>query len=108
MRKVSYGRIVYVEPNDIVASTGESVSLDNVSWNPEELNMAVDLQVIVPRRSDFGSRNSSSGKKSIVEIWTEGMDDLNRYISFMQGADIKDNNGNLVGHELTTDYINAS
>jgi hypothetical protein len=108
MRKVSYGRIVYVEPNDIVASTGESVSLDNVSWNPEELNMAVDLQVIVPRRSDFGSRNSSSGKKSIVEIWAEGMDDLNRYISFMQGADIKDNNGNLVGHELTTDYINAS
>lgn len=108
MRKVSYGRIVYVEPNDIVASTSESVSLDNVSWNPEELNMAVDLQVIVPRRSDFGSRNSSSGKKSIVEIWTEGMDDLNRYISFMQGADIKDNNGNLVGHELTTDYINAS
>lgn len=108
MRKVSYGRIVYVEPNDIVASTGESVSLDNVSWNPEELNMAVDLQVIVPRRSDFGSRNSSSGKKSIVEIWTEGMDDLNRYISFMQGADVKDNNGNLVGRELTTDYINAS
>lgn len=108
MRKVSYGRVVYIEPNDIVASTSESFFLDNVSWNPEELNMAVDLQVIVPRRSDFGSRSSSSGRKSIVELWNEGMDDINRYISFMQGTDIKDANGNLVGHELTTDYINAS
>lgn len=108
MRKVSYGRIVYVEPNDLASSTSDTFSLDNISWNPEELNMWVDLQVIVPRRSDFGSRNSSSGKKTSIELWTEGMDDVNRYISFMQGSDIKDKQGNLVGHELTTDYINAS
>ena len=108
MRKKAYGRILYVEPNDIVGSNGESIPLDNVSWNPEDLNMAVDLQVIVPRRSDFGSRNLNTGAKSTIEIWHEGLDDVGRYISFMQGADIKDKNGNLIGHELTTDYINAS
>ena len=108
MRKKAYGRILYVEPNDIVSSNGESIPLDNVSWNPEDLNMAVDLQVIVPRRSDFGSRNLNTGAKSTIEIWHEGLDDVGRYISFMQGADIKDKNRNLIGHELTTDYINAS
>ena len=108
MRKVAYGRVIYVEPNDMVASTSGSISLDNVTWDPEDINMSVDLQVIVPRRSDFGSYTDGSGNKSRVEIWHEGMSDVDRYISFMQGSDIKNNNGTLVGHELTTDYINAS
>ena len=44
--------MVYIEPNDL--STG-SKRLDNVVWNPEDLSMFVDLQVIIPDRNYDGS-----------------------------------------------------
>lgn len=46
------GRIVYLEPNDFVNQIGPSFgSGDNVYWKPEDLNISVDLQVIVPDRN---------------------------------------------------------
>ena len=108
MRKVSYGRIVYVEPNDTVSTVNGSMSFDNVTWDPEELNMAVDLQVIVPRRSDFGQTELTTGAKGIIEANWNDNDAIGRYISFMQGADIIDKDDKVLGHELTTDYLNAT
>ena len=44
-------RLVYIEPNDL-AVNGEA--LDNVTWNLEDLNIGVDLQVIIPDRNYTG------------------------------------------------------
>ena len=36
-------RIVYIEPNDIASVKGiNGGRIDNVTWNPEDLNMSVD------------------------------------------------------------------
>ena len=48
-------RIVYIEPNDIASVKRINVgSVDNATWNPEDLNMSVDLQVVVPDINDCG------------------------------------------------------
>ena len=59
------GRLKYIEPNDLAALYGvkmangkainsENSYVDNVTWNPEDMNMSVDLQVIMPNREDCG------------------------------------------------------
>jgi hypothetical protein len=115
MKVNSYGRLVYVEPNDFVNDT---FPLDNVTWDPEDLNMSVDLQVIVPRRSDFGQTELTDGSRIITEVNWSDNSEIGKFISFMQGADIvgkyMDNmdgcaiKEGVKGHELTTDYINAT
>ena len=48
------GRIVYIEPNNIPAlknaEYSDGVFPDNITWNPEDLNISVDLRVIIPSR----------------------------------------------------------
>ena len=85
MKVNSYGRLVYVEPNDFVNDT---FPLDNVTWDPEDLNMSVDLQVIVPRRSDFGQTELTDGSRIITEVNWSDNSEIGKFISFMQGADI--------------------
>lgn len=47
-------KILYIEPNDLpaflTAKSPNGSSLDNITWNPEDLNIFVDLQVVIPSR----------------------------------------------------------
>ena len=88
------GRLIYIEPNDIVKDTLKlyDTSHKNFTWNPEDLNIYVDLQVICPSRNDCGE------EQKISENGTYN----NEYISLMEGTKI--GNGNF----LTTDFTNIS
>ena len=117
MKTSTFGRLVYIEPNDMASLQGVNMLgggiPDNVSWNPEDLNMSVDLQVVVPNRSDCGQADLVDGmNKFIVEINNDNTSDIGRYVSFMQGADINTvtsaETKEVTGHELTTDYIEAT
>ena len=49
------GRLVYIEPNNIRSELGLNYGNgDNISWRPEDLNISVDLQVIIPERDSCG------------------------------------------------------
>lgn len=88
------GRLVYVEPNDIIKDHIKTSNKNhtNFTWDPEDLNLYVDLQVVCPNRSDCGEES---------EIAENG-GYSNAYISLMEGVKIGKNNA------LTTDYINVS
>ena len=82
------GRVVYLEPNDFRNQLGASFgSGDNVYWRPEDMGIAVDLQVIIPDRSgnnydlyETFNVNINSGKNK--DNWT----------SFFRGEELdKDN-----------------
>lgn len=89
-------RLVYIEPNDL-ATNGEA--LDNVTWNLEDLNIGVDLQVIIPDRNYTGHLGDSNNYQFSVSQKEGG---INRYNSFFGGTTIK-------GQSLLTDnYISAS
>lgn len=74
------GRLVYVDPNDLASLRGYSDTniKDNVYWNPEDLNINVDLQVIVPNRDDLMQCNYDSDIFNVTlstnsqnkQIWT--------------------------------------
>lgn len=82
-------RIVYVEPNDIVKDHIQATNTNSdFTWNPEDLNLYVDLQVVVPNRNDCGEEPSD------IQNTT--------YVSLMEGVKIGDSKA------LTTDYINVS
>lgn len=89
-------RMVYIEPNDL--STG-SKRLDNVVWNPEDLSMFVDLQVIIPDRNYDGSisYDSTVYSMSVSQNHNQG-----KSVSFMGGEVLKGK------HYITDDYVNAS
>ena len=87
------GRLVYIEPNDIVKDHIKlyNSSHKNFTWNPEDLNLYVDLQVVCPSRNDCGTEPEvKNGTYS------------NTYISLMEGEKIGKRNS------LTTDYTNIS
>jgi len=115
------GRLLYIEPNDLVALEGvhsfngsavtdSNHHVDGHFWNPEDLNMSVDLQVIMPNREDCGQH--SFNEIFTVEITNDNSTALGRYISFMQGSDIEGKNHNdevtTISNDLTTSYLNAS
>lgn len=82
-------RLVYVEPNDIVKDHIQATNTNSdYTWNPEDLSLYVDLQVVVPNRNDCGEEPSD------VQNTT--------YVSLMEGVKIGDSK------VLTTDYINVS
>lgn len=111
------GRLKYIEPNDLAALYGvkmangkainsENSYVDNVTWITEDMNMSVDLQVIMPNREDCGQ--ISFNNVFAVEINNDNSSAIGRYVSFLQGSGFNDKNGNNVGNELTTSYIDAS
>lgn len=111
------GRLKYIEPNDLAALYGvkmangkainsENSYVDNVTWDPEDMNMSVDLQVIMPNREDCGQ--ISFNNVFAVEINNDNSSAIGRYVSFLQGSGFNDKDGNNVGNELTTSYIDAS
>lgn len=105
MSEKQVGRLIYIEPNDIPKETlntfdGTAKSISNITWNPEDLNIYVDLQVICPKRTDCGNDPFDSGNIS-------NKNDLNErnYISLLEG--IKLNKDDKFG-SLTTNYTNIS
>lgn len=66
-------KILYIEPNDLpaflTARSANGDPLDNITWNPEDLNISVDLQVVVPSRQydpselkEYGDFNFNDAK----------------------------------------------
>lgn len=90
-------RLVYIEPTDLAT---EGNALDNVTWQPEELNMSIDLQVIIPDRNYTGELVNNEMNYQFTTRQKEA--NPNQYTSFLGGSKI--NGGNF----LTTDYLNVS
>lgn len=101
------GRIVYIEPNNIPAikaagyaggvksdENPDGLIPDNITWNPEDLNISVDLQVIIPSREH--RENMNYEKNALFNPKYAS------YKSFFSGIDIGGNN------MLTDDYTNIS
>ena len=90
-------RIIYIEPNNLPSIhcvTNQSASAENIFWNPEDLNISVDLQVIIPAREYNRAENIDNLNYMGSYKKTGG------YASAMAGVDI-------TGHKdrfLTDDY----
>lgn len=95
------GRLVYIEPNNIRSELGLNYGNgDNISWRPEDLNISVDLQVIIPERDSCGQVDI--GDNFIANI-ASTKDYDRKFQSFFSGTEInKDEN------YLTTEYTNIS
>ena len=92
------GRIVYIEPNNIPAlrnaTYAAGVTPDNITWNPEDLNISVDIQVIIPTREH--RENVDYEKNALFNP------KYSSYKSFFSGVDM---NGTGM---LSDDYTNVS
>lgn len=106
MAEKEVGRLIYIEPNDIPKETlnfskftqaALTEGISNITWNPEDLNIYVDLQVICPNRTDCG-------KEPFNE---QGQFDLNKhkYVSLLEGVKLNKNDKH---GSLTTNYTNIS
>ena len=78
------GRVVYLEPNDFRNQIGASYgSGDNVYWRPEDLSIAVDLQVIIPDRNSCGSDIYEN-----FNVTINSKEGDSRWTSFFRGTEI--------------------
>ena len=95
------GRIVYIEPNNIPAlknaEYSDGVFPDNITWNPEDLNISVDLRVIIPSREH--REEIDYEKNALFNPNYAG------YTSLMNGTEL-DENGNI--NMLTDDFTKVS
>ena len=95
------GRIVYIEPNNIPAlknaEYSDGVFPDNITWNPEDLNISVDLRVIIPSREH--REEIDYEKNALFNPNYAG------YTSLMSGTDL-DENGSI--NMLTDDFTKVS
>ena len=89
-------KIIYLEPNKLpgfyAKKTGGNVNSDNITWNQEDLNIFVDLQVVFP------SRNYRESNSANVYEWNQNSQ------SVISGILIKDSKN---GSFLTDDYTLA-
>ena len=94
------GRLIYIEPNNLSNFKGVKLngnSQDNIVWNPEDLNYSVDLQVVVPDRTQCGGDIANDGLTfTLSNINKNGM------LSFFDGTTV---NGKKM---LTDNYTDAS
>ena len=94
------GRLIYIEPNNLSNFNGIKLngnSQDNIVWNPEDLNYSVDLQVVVPDRTQCGGDIANDGLTfTLSNINKNGM------LSFFEGTTV---NGKKM---LTDNYTDAS
>ena len=102
-------RLVYIEPNEFAGyykvNNVNNQTETELSWNPEDLSISVDLQVVIPRREDKGQYSylmhldGSSVNASSNSV-------LGRYVSYMGGVPI--NNREDSQSLLTSNYTNIS
>ena len=83
----SKGRIVYREPNEFAANkysySNDNISKNNITWQQEDFNLLVDLEVVVPNRWGYYDKSSTNN------------------ISLLQGCKLNED------YYLTTDYVNV-
>jgi hypothetical protein len=105
MAEKEVGRLIYIEPNDIPKETlnfskftqaALTEGISNITWNPEDLNIYVDLQVICPNRTDCGKDPLDEGNLNLNK---------HKYVSLLEG--VKLNKNDKYG-SLTTNYTNIS
>lgn len=85
------GRLVYIDPNEFASTRcnlGEGVIGDNISWNMEDLQYTVDLEVILPSRGDCGQIKYSDN-----ELVTTNIIKGSEWVSFMEGTKYKVDKG---------------
>lgn len=107
--KDSAGRLVYIEPNEYAGLQARRLNneLTNstvLSWNPEDMAISVDLQVIIPRREDAGQTSYLVKVDGSNITMNNGL--YGRYVSYMEG--IKYNNQENTQSYLTDNYTNIS
>ena len=97
-------RLIYIEPNEFASTYHKSANTTELCWNYEDLTMAVDLQVIIPRREDCGQRSYLVESEAIVKNTQHNP--LGRYVSFLGGTDLGGNDDN--NTFLTNNYTEVS
>lgn len=100
-------RLTYIDPNlfpnNYYLGNGNLKGTD-MSWNPEDLSMSVDLEVIIPRRSDNGQRSYLAelrGKETNSKRKTPA-----KYISYLGGVPLNEKEGSK--SYLTDSYTDIS
>ena len=91
-------RLNYIEPNSLPGEfyAGDKTKADNITWQPEDLSIMVDLQVIIPSR-EYKKSNTS-------KFDTE-------YMSILSGVKLGPNKDNAKKDDvgfLTDDYTTIS
>ena len=106
---ISKDRLVYIEPNDF-AGYYKVNNINNrneteLSWNPEDLAISVNLQVVIPRREDKGQVSYLMDIDG-SSITATNNSIMSRFVSYMGGikVDDKDNSQSF----LTDNYTNIS
>ena len=98
------GRIVYIEPNSIQSELSQEGSqyerADNIAWNPEDLNISVDLQVVIPDRDACGKYLDA---KFNVEVMDSNSPLQKQMQSFLSGNDLGGGK-----QYLTTEYTDIT
>lgn len=109
MKVETLGRLIYIEPNDLAQyqniSFGDNTP-DNIKFQDEEYNSSVDLQIVVPNRSDCGYREDING----INVNISGLDNKGR-LSFFEGETLDWSVNGGVGtplNYLTTNYLECS
>lgn len=102
----SIGRINYIEPNDLVKYSGiisgKHNNGDNIYWNPEDLSIDVDLQVLVPDRTHRTIIKDNTSFETFISASKDSV-----FKSFLGGNEISV--GNKTGKEyLTTEATDIS
>lgn len=103
-------RLTYIEPNEFASYFQQSKQKDGIhtnglSWNPEDLSMTVDLQVVIPSRSDRGQVNYMTQIDN-ARIHNTSTTPIGRYVSYMGGVPFSDNPNS--ESYLTDNYTNIS
>lgn len=104
----SVGRLILIDPNELAGienSQDGTINDGNISWNQEDLQYSVDLQVIIPNRSDCSMVDTMERVKTTIDNNGGGM--VNNYISFLTG-NLKDENNSKSPNYLTDSYTDIS
>lgn len=99
------GRLVYIEPNNLREELGIGFGNgDNIAWNPEDLSISVDLQVIIPNRDSCGVNVDNDYVLTNISFSDNGI--YKKWQSFFSGTELngKENEDNF----LTTNYTDIS
>lgn len=96
----SKNTISYVDPNNIASYNAKNEKFnDNVYWNPEDLFVSVDIQVVIPDRDNCGRVDYANPKTFFLKPKQ----------SFFSGTALgKDEKGNDKDHYLTTSFTDIS
>lgn len=101
-------RFTYIEPNEFASYynlKNSTVDYRGLSWNPEDLSISVDLQVIIPNRGDKGQVNYTTKIDEVV-VHSNGSTPLANYISYLGGTKLSKNKDDK--SFLTDNYTNIS